>query len=228
MTKNNFSSRQIAGLIVALLWHAVLLRALLQAPARHPQLAEETLSGKPISWLRMTPPAPPPAIRQQLAQKPRPPEKDIVKKSVPEFAIAAAVPASASITDAPALPGSAPPQVSAEEMLRLAKLDLAKIDRELRKEGAGGPAGRISGGVESQAQRLARGFDEAHAAAPQKWYQAARVEDITPPGDDARKIYRITTALGTYCVRYPDKNKMPQTGAANFGAPLVGACPHMF
>ena len=117
-----------------------------------------------------------------------------------------------------------PAHLSAEQMLSIAKRDLGKIDRELRKEK---PAKRFSAVPDSAQQRLEKGFDEAHAAAPNKWYQAAKVEDITPPGDDARKIYRITGALGTYCVRYPDKNRANQ-GKANAGEPLIGACPHMF
>lgn len=96
-----------------------------------------------------------------------------------------------------------------------------KVDKDAKREGTFGMAG------ESQKEKVARLFEEAHAAAPNKWYQAAKVEDITPPGDDARKIYKITGALGTYCVRYADKNRGDQ-GKANLGEPLIGACPHMF
>ncbi len=111
-----------------------------------------------------------------------------------------------------------------------AKRDLATIDRQLRGE-AGKPGGKTALGLagDSRQQRLANGFEQAHDMAPNKWYQAAKIEDITPPGDDARKIYRITGLAGTYCVRYPDKNRIgAQTGAANFGEPLIGACPTMF
>lgn len=127
---------------------------------------------------------------------------------------------------------------SATQMLELAKREAGKADRALREEDKeqrkdekeDKPANRISSfGVagETQKEKVARLFEEAHAAAPNKWYQAAKVEDITPPGDDARKIYKITGLLGTYCVRYADKNRGDQ-GKANLGEPLIGACPHMF
>lgn len=127
---------------------------------------------------------------------------------------------------------------SATQMLELARREAGKADKALREEDKeqrkdekeDKPANRIANfgmAGETQNQKVARLFEEAHAAAPNKWYQAAKVEDITPPGDDARKIYKITGLLGTYCVRYADKNRGDQ-GKANLGEPLVGACPHMF
>jgi hypothetical protein len=127
-------------------------------------------------------------------------------------------------------------RASMEEIMRVAKRDLGKIDRELREQekaaGVDKADKEIGGGAFSAAgsadqQRLAKGIEAAHAAAPNKWYQAAKIEDFTPPGDDARKIYKVTTALGTYCVRYKDKNRAWDHGQANLGEPLSGACPHM-
>jgi hypothetical protein len=171
-------------------------------------------------WLKIAPPAP----RRKPAQPPvaaaRPP---------------AAKPRAAPTTTAPpmvvqeAAPAAEAPPVapSAETILSIAKRDLGKIDKELRTEYKQPP--RLSASVETALQRLARGIDQAHQAAPNKWYQAAKIEDITPPGDDARKIYRITTVLGTYCVRYKDKNRPGvDQGQANLGDALIGACPHMF
>lgn len=86
----------------------------------------------------------------------------------------------------------------------------------------------VLSGTASQMEKLARGIEEAHAAAPNRWYQAAKIEDVTPPGDDQRKIYKITGVLtGSYCVRYKDKNKGDQ-GNANVGEAMIGSCPHMF
>jgi len=118
--------------------------------------------------------------------------------------------------------------VDMEAMKRLARIDASA---EAQKEAADRPAkpatDRVLSGSASQMDKLARGIEAAHAAAPNKWYQAARIEDITPPGDDQRKIYKITGMLGSYCLRYPDKNKADQ-GKAYVGEPLLGACPHMF
>jgi hypothetical protein len=133
--------------------------------------------------------------------------------------------------------------VDLEEMKRLARIDTStqvqqeaaekarqaaadKADQPANRQGAA-PSPKVLSGMASQMDKLARGIEAAHAAAPNKWYQAAKVEDITPPGDDARKVYQITGVLGTYCLRYPDKNKADQ-GRAYVGEPLLGACPHMF
>jgi hypothetical protein len=137
------------------------------------------------------------------------------------------------------LPEGPPAQqrASMEEIMRIAKRDLGKIDRELREQDKADKADKadkeggdvaFSVAGDTGNQRLAKGIAAAHAAAPNKWYQAAKIEDFTPPGDDARKIYKITTALGSYCVRYKDKNRALNQGAANLGEPLIGACPQMF
>jgi len=132
--------------------------------------------------------------------------------------------------------------VDLDELKRLARRDAtaqAQLDAaEKAKEAATAaqqPANQqgrakatpVLSGTASQMQKLARGIEEAHAAAPNRWYQAAKIEDITPPGDDQRKIYKITGVLGEWCMRYKDKNKADQ-GLANAGEPVYGACPHMF
>ena len=151
--------------------------------------------------------------------------------AAPAAPAAAAIPPIAATADpAPqALADSPPAAISAAQFLSVAKRDLGKIDQELRNEQPNSAlrAAPERATEDSAMQRLQKGLEEAHQAAPNKWYQAAKIEDITPPGNDARKIYRITTALRTYCVRYPDKNRADQ-GKANAGEPLIGACPHMF
>lgn len=135
--------------------------------------------------------------------------------------------------------------VDLDELKRLARLDAtAQVQQEAAdkaKQDAADLAARPANqqmlpktpkpaalsGTASQMEKLAKGIEAAHDAAPNRWYQAAKIEDVTPPGDDQRKIYKITTVLGEYCVRYKDKNKADQ-GLANAGAPLIGACPHMF
>ena len=135
--------------------------------------------------------------------------------------------------------------VDLDELKRLARLDAtAQVQQEAAdkaKQDAAELAARPANqqmlpkapkpaalsGTASQMEKLAKGIEAAHAAAPNRWYQAAKIEDFTPPGDDQRKIYKITTVLGEYCVRYKDKNKADQ-GLANAGEPLIGACPHMF
>ncbi|WP_426110454.1 hypothetical protein [Massilia sp. PWRC2] len=127
-----------------------------------------------------------------------------------------------------------------DELKRLARLDASREAQQEAAERATAQAAAQAAnrqlppkaaplsGTASQMDKLARGFEEAHAAAPNRWYQAAKIEDFTPPGDDQRKVYRITGALvGPFCVRYQDKNKADQ-GRANVGEPLIGSCPRMF
>lgn len=149
------------------------------------------------------------------------------------LAVALALPAVAAGATPPAA-ASMLPAASMDEIMRVARRDLGKIDKELREEDKKnhpdepGRTGAFSTARDAARQRLIKGIEAAHAAAPNKWYQAARIEEVTPPGDDARKIYKVTTALGTYCVRYQDKNRMWDHGQAYLGEPLIGACPHMF
>jgi hypothetical protein len=203
------------ALALALLLHGLLLFCVFRHPPRTPVQAP----AEAMVWVKVAPPA--------LPSKPAPPPvaaaRPPASKPKPESASAAppTVVQEAPVAEAP------PVAPSADTMLSIAKRDVAKIDQQLREESGKQP--RLSPSVESALQRLARGIEQAHQAAPNKWYQAARIEDITPPGDDARRIYRITTALGTYCVHYKDKNRPGvDRGQANAGEALVGACPHMF
>jgi hypothetical protein len=123
------------------------------------------------------------------------------------------------------------PRLTVDQMISMVKKDLSKADEEQRKADQEKPKERASTfgtTVETKEQRLAKGIEKAFDMAPNKWYQAAKVEDVTPPGADARKVYKVTTALGTYCVRYADKSRAWDHGQANLGEPLIGACPHEF
>jgi type IV secretory pathway VirB10-like protein len=193
--------------------------ALLHSVSRHPRQTETETSRIAMLWLNVAPP-----VRKPVASPVTP---ELPRKSSHQTAPAIAAPPPApavAVQEAAPVDPAAPAPVTVQQMMSIARRDLGKIDQQLRKENSQA----LSASGQTKEQRLSRGFEQAHELAPNKWYQAARIEDITPPGDDARKIYRITTALGTYCVRYPDKSRMPQTGAANLGAPLIGACPHMF
>lgn len=57
-------------------------------------------------------------------------------------------------------------------------------------------------------------FAEVHAAARTEWYQAAKIEQITTAASGGAGIYRITTELGAFCMRYP----------ANGGRPSYSTC----
>lgn len=94
----------------------------------------------------------------------------------------------------------------------------SKADRDTRPAGEN----RISGPARDSIEAvMTRAFTAAKLAVPLKWYEAARIEMLTPP--DARKpIYQVKTAFGTYCLYYPDKLM------AGTGQPKVAECPHSF
>jgi hypothetical protein len=205
-------ARSVFALALALLLHAALLNSVFRQPK---QTTADTSPGKTMLWLKIAPPLRKPA---PAPDRPTPKAHKAAPAAAPTQAPRAAPAIAVQSAQTP------PAHVSAEEIMRIAKQDLGKIDRELRMDGKES----FSAFGDTTQRRLEQAFEAAHAAAPNKWYQAAKVEDITPPGDDARKIYKITTALGTYCVRYVDKNRTFDHGQANLGAPLTGACPRMF
>ena len=103
-------------------------------------------------------------------------------------------------------PPAAPEASSTDSMLAQARLDAGKIDKELRKTF---PIAEPLPPPDSKQARLQRGFDAAHDAVPPKWYQGARMVELsTPGGENKRRTYKIITAVLTYCIDiYPDGRK---------------------
>lgn len=102
------------------------------------------------------------------------------------------------------------------------------IDRALRA----GERQLITAPLDTPQARLERGFAEASAAVKPKWFESAKIELFSAP-NDPKRIYRIITALGEYCLFYPDKasmsaNSAAGSGHASFGQPLMGGCPRRF
>lgn len=90
-----------------------------------------------------------------------------------------------------------------------------KADREIRPANDMRTYGPAPGSMEAV---MTRAFNEAKLAVPLKWYEAARISEVTPPG--ARKpIYQVKTAFGTYCLYYPDKL------TEGTGQPKMADCP---
>jgi len=91
-------------------------------------------------------------------------------------------------------------------MLAQARLDAGKIDKELRKTF---PIAEPLPPPDSKQARLQRAFDAAHEAVPPKWYQGARMVELsTPGGENKKRTYKIITAVLTYCIDiYPDGRK---------------------
>ncbi|QNA89732.1 hypothetical protein G4G28_16880 [Massilia sp. Dwa41.01b] len=76
---------------------------------------------------------------------------------------------------------------------------MGDIDRDLRSER---PRRGIEAPIETKQMKLERGIARAAELAPNRWYQAAKTEEILDPGGYGRKRYRVVGAAGTYCVTY--------------------------
>jgi hypothetical protein len=163
-----------------------------------------------IAALPKTTQAPPPAIANPTAPSASPSEQESPEERA---LISGAMPIKPSASAVP------------REVLQQALKEVDAIDRELRplrrQEYVAAPS--------SPNARLVKGIEAAHAAVKPRWFEAARTELISAP-NDPRKIYRVTTSAGEYCVYYPDKNTMSgnAAGAADFGHPKTGNCPISF
>ena len=126
-----------------------------------------------------------------------------------ERATAAAPPATAPVPlpitpPRPDDPFAQPPSnASAADIMRQAARDVAKIDQELRK---GAPIKPLTLQQDSTQAKLERGFNAAHDAVPPKWYEGAKITEL-PSTDPHKKIFRIKTALGDYCIYLNEEGK---------------------
>ncbi len=102
-----------------------------------------------------------------------------------------------------AAPAAAASARSADDILRQARRDIGKIDRELRQASLNR---QIQAPADTKLTRLQKGFADAAAAVPPKWFEAPKVEEIVDEGGYGRKRYRVSTAGGTYCVTYEGVN----------------------
>lgn len=149
---------------------------------------------------------------------------------------ASAVPAGALPADewllpaAPAKPASRADAGKAlpPGLLAQALKSAGAIDRQLRAE----HPQEFTAPVETSQSRLAKGMAEAHAAVKPGWFEPARMELFSAP-NDPKRIYKVTTAAGEYCVYYADKGSMSENlsaraGHASFGEARVAPCPIRF
>ncbi|WP_166455405.1 hypothetical protein, partial [Duganella alba] len=126
----------------------------------------------------------------------------------------------------PATAAPAPPADVVQQALRA----VGAIDRQLRAEHR--QALTSAPPADSTGARLSRGIAAAHEAVGPKWFEAARIELFSAP-NDPKRIYKVITAFGEYCLFYPDKASMSGNSAAkggrdSFGQPTMSSCPQRF
>jgi len=128
----------------------------------------------------------------------------------------------------PAEPAPAAPRTGALTLAQRALQAAGAIDRQLRAE----HPQEFVAPPDTPQTRLAKGFAEAHAAVKPKWFEAARIELFSAP-NDPKRIYRVITATGEYCIYLPDKGSMSlnlsaRSGYAGFGEGTAAPCPIRF
>lgn len=186
-------------------------------------------------WLQLMPPLPPMRV---LTPPARPGPVPVRPPALPSSAAKTSSPKEAAapvqVQDRPQ--DSAPPAEPAPAAPKAAPLTLAQqalqaagaIDRQLRAE----HPPEFVAPPDTPQTRLAKGFAEAHAAVKPKWFEAARIELFSAP-NDPKRIYRVITATGEYCIYMPDKGNMTlnlsaRSGYAGFGEGTAAPCPIRF
>lgn len=168
-------------------------------PAPQPNAAAATAAAKATTPKAITPPKP--------ADIPPPPATPPETPAAPAIS---AAPAASPPDDPFAQAPTAPRPPSASDILNQARLDVKKIDKELRTaypERAPVPP------PDSKQARLERGINAAHEAVPPKWYQPAKIIELsTPDGENKTRTYKIVTALVTYCINIRPDGKKSYTG----------------
>ena len=190
-------------------------------------------------WLQLVPPLPPARNATSPVERdppsPRLPARPAgaATASPPKDAVPPAPPAPAPDQpqdrqqDNPLLaePAPAAPRTEPRSLAQRALLAAGAIDRQLRAEH---PQEFVAPADTAQT-RLAKGFAQAHAAVKPKWFEAARIELWSAP-NDPKRIYRVVTATGEYCIYLPDKGNMTlnlsaRSGYAGFGEGTAAPCP---
>jgi hypothetical protein len=167
----------------------------------------------PAAGSRPPSPADSPASSSAPSPAPAPVSQDAEERALPDS------------PDTPTFKADSQP---ATDAVARALKSAGAIDRQLRAE----HPQQFSAPPDTPHARFIKGLEAAHAAVGPKWFEAARTELVSAP-NDPKKIYKVTTAAGSYCLYFPDKasisaNSDPKSGWAGFGQPTMADCPHPF
>jgi hypothetical protein len=204
----NETDRRLGLLLMALVhiglligWQAV---RTLPAPASRDDGPRTRILWLPLPrpTLRNKAPAPPrketAAQPIQLAPRPAPtltlPPVPAIEPQPAPAPAATTAPAQRTAPGAAAQP--VPAKSGAEQILERARRDIRGIDKALRKENRP----YIAAPLDSPQIRLRRGMEQAAAMAPNRIWEAPKVEElVNNTGDGARRT-RVISGNGTYCV----------------------------
>jgi hypothetical protein len=222
MTSYPLPRRHPSALLAIAAVHALLVGAFLsQRPYQPARDSGNRLEA--IQWLLpMTrPPAAPEVQRPPAIPLPaRRPVKDAppVNKAAPAAPampitpatpVAPAAPSTPEPPAAPAAdPFSQPAQPTKEALLRGHDWGAGKADHELR----GGKLAKLVPPTDTLQAGLEKAFRDAGEAVPPKWFNAPEIKEISVP-ESRMRVYKIRTALGTYCFYKPDASRETYTYA---------------
>lgn len=193
------------GLLLTALVHAALLlgwQAARTLPTPSPA-ADDSRSRilwipLPLPLRRAAPPDEAPAPPRKEARPAHPLSLPAPAAAAPRPPVAAptndAAPAPATAAAPPAQPSDARP--SAAQILERAKRDIGSIAKAVRKEN--NPY--IAAPLDSPQIRLQQGIEHARAMAPNRIWEAPKVEELVNNTGDGARRSRVITGNGTYCV----------------------------
>lgn len=192
--------RSLTGIGMSLAVHLLLI--LLWQTSRPVPVADDTV--REMQFVRVLPvpevfkrPPPVPALPSPSpARRPAAPQ---AQAQLPQRPSAPVAPTADTVSPVESIASPAAPAPSAADLLQQAKAAVGGIDSALRKEN---PRRGIQAPVVTATMKLQRGIARAAEMAPNKWYEAPKASEVLDPGGYGRRRYRVTTALGTYCVTY--------------------------
>jgi hypothetical protein len=200
------------GILLTVLVHAALILGWQMARTPLPVAGERA----GIQWIRLpapraSPPAPAHAPERAEPVPARPRGLPPAALPLPALPAVSPIPAPSSATDpaasaptapsTPATPAAAPAQAtaparSAEQILQQARRDIGGIDKALRKENRP----YIVAPLDSPQIRLRKGIEHANELAPNRLWEAPKVEELVNNTGDGSRRTRVITGNGTYCV----------------------------
>jgi hypothetical protein len=191
-----------SGLLLTILVHAALVAGWHAVRTLPPPASVEDGPRSRVLWIPLPLPSLRPAAPDKAPETPHKESAAPVFQPRPAPAIAQpGMPAATAATPATTVGEAAPAQPletkpGAQQILERAKRDIGAIAKTLRKEN--NPY--IAAPLDSPQMRLQQGIEHARAMAPNRIWEAPKVEElVNNTGDGARRT-RVVGGDGTYCI----------------------------
>jgi hypothetical protein len=199
--------RRFAGLALTVLVHAALVLCWQVARRLPPRAPQAEPMRTTIQWIQLQPrraeasPARPETVPEQPKKVTRTPAAPITSSAPPATVTttpapsSSAAPASTAEPAAPAAAGAITPPTG-RQILERARREAGSVDRALRKEN--NPY--IVAPLDSPQIRMRKGMEAANEIAPNRLWEAPKIQElVNNTGDGARRT-RVITGNGTYCL----------------------------